>query len=1348
MSNVRPANEKLFVRASSGLLLGAVILALFILPAVTFAQVNAVVGGTVTDASGAVIPRVTVTARNTSTGVAANIATNDAGVYEFASLQPGAYTVAAASTGFSTETYKDVQLGQGQQVRLNFTLQVAAGAQSIDVVVQADTALATTTSSVGGVLTSKEVDTMPLSSRNVLDLVALTPGVITVPGVFVATTLNFAGTQQNQVNTTRDGVITNDGRYANGAYSGAFTSPDMIEEVRISTNQIDPSLGRGAAQVEMRTRSGGNEYHGALFWTNNNSAFNANTYFQNLQGQPTSYANRNQFGGRVGGPIKKNKLFFFFLTDDQRYLTKINDVALVLTPTARQGIFRYLTSGSPGGTSRSNGNAFSTTPSVDLNGNILTSSGGQPLYLNSVNLLAAGGPNFSQIDPVWFGPQYINKYMPLPNNYTIGDGLNTAGFQWQQPENGVDGSTGQSPNNNRNNYTIRVDYNINDKHKVNFIMTREHDWGVTSQTGIPDYPAGVFGQETRDPRFYSGGWTWTITPTLLNEFHFGHKTDTWEGTSPLDNGCCINGASETSISAASQAVRASYPQANGSFLYTAGGSLGALGGAGVVGNTLGLYAGMNVSAPRVTVSPFYQYSDSLSWIKGSHSLRFGFEIDRTKSESSNSGGTQTTRPSVLLGIGNVAPPITTTTFSGIGALNLATAQALLANLAGSVQTITEQYWVNSPTQTDWSSYLSDFLFYRTNIANAASGYVKDNWKVNSNLTVNLGMRYDWFGVPYMQQGLAGRPLGGQAGLFGISGTNFTNAMWNPNASGGSLTTAQFVGPNSPNPNQGVYNNYWKDLGPSIGVAWNIPWFKKSTVIRAGYGINYIGNVDFLTVNTGVGNFPGQTLNTSYTPQNFLNVGGIASAGVVPVTTSGTQPFAPVALTNRATGLYGYTDNLKTPYIQSFNFTIQRELTSSLTLDLNYIGNKGSRLYVNQQLDDTNIFENGILNGFNAVRAGGESPLFNQMLNGLTIPGVGTVNNTTLTGSQALRLYSVTNTFLANGSVGALANFFNTSSVGTGANGGILSHAGLPQNFIVVNPQFNSVYMIGNGGNSTYDSFQAHIAKRLSHGVTGQFAYTFSKTLGDTTTSNTYRDVRDFALSKSLLSIDRPELFQWNVSWDLPVGKNRGFLGNAPKWLDEIVGGWQVSSAFQWQSGAPLSFTAGTLGSYVSTFSNLAVNTADLVGSLPSGYSQVQKGNGFVQYFPGLSVQAAPLPNFGGDPTLPGRFTNLQVVNSSGQAVLTNPVPGTTGNTAYYLPGLRGPSLMGFNASASKAFRIRERYTVTLRADAVNITNTPQWGYSTTSGALGVNTNIDSTSFGRITSAAGNRMVTVYARFDF
>src|SRR6185312_15422055 len=305
--------------------------------------------------------------------------------------------------------------------------------------------------------------------------------------------------------------------------------------------------------------------------------------------------------------------------------------------------------------------------------------------------------------------------------------------------------------------------------------------------------------------------------------------------------------------------------------------------------------------------------------------------------------------------------------------------------------------------------------------------------------------------------------------------------------------------------------------------------------------------------------------------------------------------------------------------------------------------------------------------------------------------------------------------------------------GTGQNGGLITKAGLPGNFFTVNPQFNSIYLINNDGNSTYHSFQAHISKRLSHGVTGQFAYTFSKSLGDTISNGTYRDPRNYHISKSLLSIDRPELFQGNVSWALPVGKGRDFLKNIPTWLDEVVGGWNVTGSYQWQSGAPLTFTAGAAGSYINTVSNNSVSTANLVGSLPSDMSHVVKGaNGVISYFQGLTVDTTPhLP---GDvsSSLASRYTNLQIVNSSGQPVLVNPTPGNVGNTAYYTPGVRGPSLMGINMSANKVFRFRERYSIILRADAINVTNTPQWGYSSnpSSGTIGLTTNINSTSFGR------------------
>src|SRR5205809_7743181 len=139
----------------------------------------------------------------------------------------------------------------------------------------------------------------------------------------------------------------------------------MVEEVRITANNIDPALGRGSAQVQMRTRAGSNEYHGALFYTNNNSEFAALPYFPKLAGAPKSYQNRNQFGGRLGGPIKKNKAFFFVLIDDQRFLEKQDYLLKVLTDQAQAGIFRQLTQDALGGTARRRVKVFKSPPSFD-----------------------------------------------------------------------------------------------------------------------------------------------------------------------------------------------------------------------------------------------------------------------------------------------------------------------------------------------------------------------------------------------------------------------------------------------------------------------------------------------------------------------------------------------------------------------------------------------------------------------------------------------------------------------------------------------------------------------------------------------------------------------------------------------------------------------------------------------------------------------------------------------------------------------------------------------------------------------------------------------------------------------
>jgi hypothetical protein len=697
---------------------------------------------------------------------------------------------------------------------------------------------------------------------------------------------------------------------------------------------------------------------------------------------------------------------------------------------------------------------------------------------------------------------------------------------------------------------------------------------------------------------------------------------------------------------------------------------------------------------------------------------------------------------VTLGVGNTpVQNITVTNFPGLAPTNVTTAQNLLASMSGSIGSIVQQYFVNSPTQTDWTSYKTTFLFERDLHQDDWNLFFKDNWKVSKNLTLNLGLRYDKYGVPYDTFGLGGRfsggmaGQGGQAALFGCSGGSF-DVMFNPNVGCDptKLTTTEFVGKHSPNPDKTIWGNDWNNFAPSFGFSYSVPWLQRTTVIRGGYGINYAAAPDFLGYSGTIGNLPGQTLNTTAPlPTTYTDLSRLAAANLIPVSTGGTKPFAPVPLTNRTAGITGYADNRVAPYVQSFNLSVQRELARNLTVDVSWIGNKATKLFSGTQLNETNVIENGFLEAFNITRNGGDAPLFTRLLMGLNVTGVGVVNGTSLTGSQALRRLTTTNQFIANGDVGSLANFFNSNNSFTGTPGGFLRNAGLPENFIVVNPQFGSVTLQGNNTNSTYHSFQSILTKRMSNSVYGQFSYTFAKALGDTGV----RNQRNRQLSKSRVNLDRTHIVKMNGTWDVPFGPNQRFLANAPSVVQRIVEGWQISPVFSFQSGAPLSFTSGlsTAG-----FRTAGENTADLVGALPKDLGKVEKGNGFVQYFSGLSVRNAPVPAFGGDPTLPGRFTNMIIVDSAGNTILQNPIPGSTGNLASNLSGLDGPSDVRFDVALTKRIRIAESKTFEIRADAVNILNRPIWGNP--------NTAINSANFGRITTATGTRQITFNARVEF
>jgi len=392
---------------------------------------------------------------------------------------------------------------------------------------------------------------------------------------------------------------------------------------------------------------------------------------------------------------------------------------------------------------------------------------------------------------------------------------------------------------------------------------------------------------------------------------------------------------------------------------------------------------------------------------------------------------------------------------------------------------------------DYSQY---YQKYRDFAQNELSWFFKDDWKVRPDLTLNLGVRWEWYGVPYEGNGMMAAPVGGSNGLFGLSGSSF--ADWYKPGIRGSLTTVEFVGKHSPNSSKKLYQNDWNNFSPNVGLSWSLPWGgKDKTVLRAGYGVAYQGRFAGggglpVDINVGLAPSTNQFAYHASTRPEELDLRNI----VIPIPDRNPDGALPVVkVTERSQGFTVYDSNTVTPYIQNLNVELQREIARNLTMEIRYIGSKGTKLEGTLYLNNPIVEENGLLEAFRTTMAGGNASLFDKIFNGLTIPGVGLVNGTSLTGSQALRQYSGTRAFLANGNVQGLADYLNRDSSLTGETGGLLRRAQLPDNFIVTNPQFGSrtfggAAILGNLQNSTYHSLQLAVTKRLSQGFTNQTTY--------------------------------------------------------------------------------------------------------------------------------------------------------------------------------------------------------------------------------------------------------------------
>jgi hypothetical protein len=811
------------------------------------------------------------------------------------------------------------------------------------------------------------------------------------------------------------------------------------------------------------------------------------------------------------------------------------------------------------------------------------------------------------------------------------------------------------------------------------------------------FPTSTPGSQLQPATFFSLNVVSNLSSTKLNEFHAGAQRGRIQSKAPWE---FTEG-------------RAALPTVNGQ---------------GYLPIFLIADSPLNYSNdPQSRISPMYVFGDKFSWTLGKHTVKFGGEM---RARSSNLAVEFGVMPRVSFGFPDSVstPPIqgvTATAIPGLGP-NEGAAQAMLLDFSGSVARIDQLFNASGGDSPVFRPEAEQRLWRQREI----SMFIQDDFKLRPGLTFNLGLRYEFYGVPWDARGRAAGLVGGSSALFGISGKSWAD-RYQPGLSKGDLTRVQLVGKGSPNPNTSLYGEDYNNFAPVIGLSWAIPYFgKDKTVLRAGYSVGYEQSALALVEDVSSGE-PGLTNQAVFTPAGYVDLRGIS----LPLKPSN-QPFAVVPLTDRNQSVFAFQNDLRTPYVQNWNLSIQRELPGRFVLDLRYVGSKGTKLLRTVNVNEVNIFENKLLDAFKLTQAGGNASLFDQIFLGYDL-GLGRINGRTVTGSASLRAFDLTRSYFANNDIGGFADFLNRAGV-EGDYGFLLRDAGLPENFIVVNPQFAGSYYTGNFGNSTYHSFQLDLNKRFSKGYTVQSNYTWSRTLGDEEGDdqlllNSYRNGRDRHIDKRLLGFHRTHVFRNSGVWELPFGPNRMVLGNSHGPVARLVEGWEFGGIFNLFSGGPNTFYSGT-----GTFNQFVDNTAVLVGPLPTN-GHVQKTDNGVIFFSGLKQADDPsIAQLTTAQQLRFRSTLKAITDANGKFIAVNPLPGALGSMSQTT--FEGPGTFRLDVNLIKRIRVLEGKELEIRGDAINVLNHPVFGNP--------DTNINSTTFGRITSAGGARSVVVSARVNF
>jgi hypothetical protein len=1074
------------------------------------AQGTSQIKGTVTDPQGNVVTGATVTLSNPAKSFSRTQTTSDSGLFSFTLIPPDNYQLTIEAKGFKKSVVTDVNALIDKATEVPVTLEIGSVSESVTVSTGAgEVLLNKQDATIGNNFVNQQITQLPLEARNPISLLTLQPGV-TRAG-------NVTGARADQSNITLDGVDINEAQTNDINAPVLRLNSEAVEEFRVVVSNPNANQGRSSgAQISLITKSGSNEWHGAAFYAHRNTVFTANNFFNNRAGIPRPALLRNTFGGAFGGRIIKDRAFFFYSYEGRRDASQAAVTArTVPLPHLGQGSVRFL--GCPPGVAPASCTAGNATVQT------LTAAQLNALFpvvgLNNIALNTLAGA--------------AARY---PANTPGGDGFNTGAFIFNAPTKV-----------NLNSHQLRLDFNLNREgtHQLMFRGSYQYDKQPVSFANPQQFPDTPIRTSWYHPTGIVIGHTWTISPTKTNNFRYG--------------------LTRLALS-----------------------NLGDTPGNDIFFRFVFIPTTESYTLDRI--NPVHNFVDDFSWIKGNHNIQFGVNFRSVSNLRTDYGAafdTALTNPFFYQNSGNVLiSPIgqtPTQTVSGAGYTILGNVDDLKAALTAvigrySQYTARFNFGIDGQPQQPGSPTVRNFA------TNSYEGYVQDIWKARYNLTLTAGLRYSLSKPVYEKQGFMTTP--------NIPLGEYLRRRHQAADEGFNYTEPIIV-----NKATRLYNWDKNDWQPRVAVAWSPDlgegFFarllgvnnrtEQKSVFRAGFAVtnDYFGEqlaVTFNAQNT-LGFASSQTItantyNVTTRPAPLFTGFGQDIRSLPGITVPGAITFPQqrgASLTRIESSLDGHQTS---PINYSWNFSYQRELPKGMVLEAGYVGRSARNLLAGRDAVETNLNFRDVRSGqtwteaaglLEQARAAGRPvasiapiPFFeNVWTPGTICPNLGLGGCAGTTNTQSV--YRLATEF-------GLGNDWTSTQLE-------LEFAGGPRHFY--QGQYGALAVYSTIASSDYHGATMTLRQRYKDTLTWDLNYTFSKSLDDVSGLQTDAPFTPFILNatnihlaRAVSDFDVRHIINANAIYQLPFGKGRMFL-NQGGVVDAILGGWQLSGIFRWNSGLPV-----------------------------------------------------------------------------------------------------------------------------------------------------------------------------------